>query len=51
MAKYIVQMRRGTAEEWATVGKNIVPEEGELVLEIDKSGNNLHRMKIGDGVS
>lgn len=51
MAKYIVQMRRGTAEEWATVGKDIVPLEGELVLEIDKSGNNLHRLKIGDGTS
>ena len=51
MAKYIIQLRRGTAEEWATVGKDIVPLEGELVLELDKSGNNLHRLKIGDGVS
>lgn len=49
--KYITQLRRGSAEEWATVGKDIVPLEGELVLELDKSGNNLHRLKIGDGVS
>ena len=51
MAKYVVQMRRGTAEEWATVGSDIVPLEGELVLELDKSGNNLHRLKIGDGTT
>lgn len=51
MAKYIVQLRRGTAEEWATIGKDIVPLEGELVLELDKSGSNLHRLKIGDGVT
>lgn len=51
MARYIVQMRRGTAEEWATIGSDIVPLEGELVLELDKSGKNLHRLKIGDGTS
>lgn len=50
MAKYITQLRRGTALEWATIGADIIPLEGELVLEIDKSGNNLHRLKIGDGV-
>lgn len=50
-SRYIIQLRRGTAEEWATIGKDIVPLEGELVLEIDKSGNNLHRLKIGDGTS
>ena len=49
MAKYIVQLRRGTAEEWATIGADIVPLVGELVLEIDDSGQNLHRLKIGDG--
>lgn len=51
MAKFLVQMRRGTAEEWATVGKDIVPLEGELVLEFDTSGKNVHRLKIGDGHS
>jgi hypothetical protein len=51
MAKYLVQMRRGTAEEWTTVGSDIVPLEGELVLEMDKSVNGLHRLKIGDGKS
>ncbi len=51
MAGYITQMRRGTAEEWATIGKHIIPLEGELVLEIDKSGKGLHRLKIGDGIN
>lgn len=47
MAKYIVQMRRGTAEQWAN--SIIVPCAGELVVEIDEV-NNLHKLKIGDGV-
>lgn len=47
VAKYIVQLRRGTTEEWATTGKDIVPLEGELVLEFCPDG--LHRLKIGDG--
>lgn len=51
MAKYIVQPRRATAEEWKSVGQNIVPLEGEFVLEMDKSGANLHRLKIGDGIN
>lgn len=50
MASYISQLRRGTLEEWKTVSSHIIPLEGELVLEIDKSGNGLHRLKIGDGV-
>lgn len=51
MAKYITQMRRGTLEEWSTIWKDIIPLEGELVFEMDKSGANLHRMKIGDGLN
>lgn len=46
MPKYIVQLRRGTTEEWETIGKDIVPLEGELVLEYD---NGLPRIKIGNG--
>ena len=47
MAKFIVQLRRGTKEEWETVGKDIVPLMGELVLEYD---NNIPRLKIGNGI-
>ena len=47
MAKYIVKHRRGTAAQWAT--KDIIPQEGELVIEIDEI-NQLHKLKIGDGV-
>ena len=50
MASYIHQLRRGTLEEWKTVNSHIIPLEGELVLEMDKSGNGLHRLRIGDGV-
>ena len=46
MAKFIVQLRRGTKEEWETVGKDIVPLDGELVLEDD---NGIPRLKIGNG--
>ena len=46
MAKYLIQLRRGTSEEWATVGKDIIPLEGELVLEYD---NGVPRLKIGNG--
>lgn len=51
VAKYICQLRRGTLEEWETIGSNIIPLEGELVLEIDKSGKGMHRLKIGDGIN
>lgn len=47
MAKYIVQMRRGTADQWEKSG--IIPRAGELVVEIDEL-NNLHKLKIGDGI-
>lgn len=46
MAKFIVQLRRGTKEEWETVGKDIIPLDGELVLEDD---NGTPRLKIGNG--
>lgn len=48
MAKYIVQHRRGSAEQWAD--KNtIIPMEGEIVIELDEA-NSLHKLKIGDGI-
>ena len=46
MAKFLVQLRRGTKEEWETVGKDIIPVDGELVLESD---NGVPRLKIGNG--
>ena len=46
MAKFLVQLRRGTKEEWETVGKDIIPLDGELVLEYD---NGVPRLKIGNG--
>lgn len=45
--RYIVQMRRGTAEQWAESA--IIPLAGEIVVEIDEL-NNLHKLKIGDGI-
>ena len=48
MAKYIVQHRRGTAEQWAAKD-TIIPQEGELVIELDTE-NSLHKLKIGDGI-
>lgn len=44
---YIVQMRRGNSKQWSD--NDIIPLEGELVVEIDDV-NNLHKLKIGDGV-
>jgi hypothetical protein len=48
MSRLIVQHRRGTTDEWNSNG-NIVPLEGELVIEIDET-NHLHKLKIGDGI-
>ena len=48
MAKYIVQHRRGSAEQWAEQN-TIIPKEGEIVIEIDEV-NSLHKLKIGDGI-
>ena len=48
MAKYIVQLRRGTAKQWDD-NKTIKPLEGELVLELDDV-NYQHKLKIGDGI-
>ena len=47
MAKYLVQMRRGTSAQWAN--SSIIPLAGELVVEIDDV-NHLHKLKIGDGI-
>lgn len=46
--KYIVQHRRGTAEQW-TAHDTLIPKEGEIVIEIDEV-NSLHKLKIGDGI-
>lgn len=47
MAKYLVQHRRGTAEQWSQQN-TIIPKAGEIVIEIDDI-NSLHKLKIGDG--
>ena len=43
-----VQHLRGTTSQWKTLGKDIVPLSGELVVEIDEE-NRQHKLKIGDG--
>lgn len=52
MAKYIVQLRRGTKEQWKEYEKNkpaeSMPLAGELVVEYD---NGIPRLKIGDGIT
>ena len=47
MPRYIVQMRRGGKTQWEE--SNIIPLAGEIVVEIDEE-NNLHKLKIGDGI-
>jgi hypothetical protein len=51
MAKFIVQLRRGTKEDWLEYEQSenyMRPKEGELVVEYD---NGIPRLKIGDGVT
>lgn len=52
MARYIVQMRRGTKEDWAEYQarepEESIPRDGELVVEYD---NGIPRLKIGNGVT
>jgi hypothetical protein len=51
MAKFIVQLRRGTKEDWLEYEQSenyMKPKEGELVVEYD---NGIPRLKIGDGVT
>lgn len=52
MARYIVQLRRGTKSEWAEYQKNnpkdSMPRAGELVIEYDDV-TNIPRLKIGNG--
>lgn len=52
MAKYIIQLRRGTKEQWEEYEKKqpteSMPLAGELVVEYD---NGTPRLKIGDGVT
>lgn len=49
--RHRVQHLRGTADEWKQYGSNIIPLAGELVIEFDDTGDNLHKLKIGDGVT
>lgn len=50
MAKFIVQLRRGTKTEWQeyeqSKTRESMPRAGELVVEYD---NGIPRLKIGDG--
>lgn len=52
MARYIVQLRRGTKEQWEAYETSkpteSMPLAGELVVEYD---NGVPRLKIGDGVT
>jgi hypothetical protein len=48
VAKFIYKHRRGTAKQWNDVEPEIIPYEGEIVIEIDEL-NKLHKLKIGDG--
>ena len=50
MPKFIYKHRRGTAEQWDSVGEDLIPYEGEIVLELDKE-HTLHKLKIGDGTT
>lgn len=54
---YRIQHLRGTKEDWdapinnsedKSYGNTVIPLAGELAIEIDESGLNLHRLKIGD---
>lgn len=49
MPKFKVQHRRGTTEQWEIKGDNIIPEDGEIVLELDKT-NSAYKLKVGDGI-
>ena len=46
MAKYIVQHRRGSSEQWAD--SNVVLYDGEIGIE--QSDDGYTRLKIGDGI-
>ena len=52
MARYIVQLRRGTESEWADYKSRkpneATPRDGELILVYD---NGIPRLKIGDGLT
>lgn len=49
MAKHLVQLRRGTKEQWKEYekdDKHLRPQAGELVVEFD---GDIPRLKLGDG--
>ena len=48
MAKYIYQHRRASKDVLSNK-ETLIPQEGELIVEFDHE-NNLHRLKIGDGI-
>ena len=45
MAKFIVQHRRGTTEQW--MNTDVVPRDGELIIE--QTADGKYKLKIGDG--
>lgn len=47
--KQRTQHLRGTLSEWNSIDNNIIPLEGEIVIEIDEE-KSLHKLKIGDGI-
>lgn len=49
VVKTIIQLRRGTEEQWAENGGTFVPKAGEPCLTLD--GENAGRVKYGDGTS
>lgn len=49
MAKYIYQHRRASKDVLSNK-ETLIPQEGELIVEFDHE-NNLHRLKIGDGIN
>lgn len=49
MFPYVVQLRRGTAKQWAEKSM-VIPLDCELVIEVDEE-TAQRRLKIGDGVN
>ena len=48
MCKYLIKHRRGNAKRWEEKS-NLIPEEGEMAVEIDEGETNYHKFKLGDG--
>lgn len=48
MCKYLIKHRRGNAKRWEEKS-NLIPEEGEMAIEMDEGEANYHKFKLGDG--